>query len=46
MPDAVGIAAIRHRCGKPPAYTELALGLAQQQQYPAVVGSVTKKLTA
>ena len=32
VPDAVGIAAIRHRFGKPPAHTELALRLPQQQQ--------------
>jgi hypothetical protein len=30
--DAVRVAAIRHRCGKPPAHTELALRLPQQQQ--------------
>ena len=32
VPDAVRIAAIRHRIGKPPAHTELALRLPQQQQ--------------
>src|SRR5580692_6565852 len=32
VPDAVGIAAIRHRFGKPPAHTELALRPSQQQQ--------------
>jgi hypothetical protein len=29
--DAVRIAPIRHRFGKPPAHTELAFGLPQQQ---------------
>ena len=32
MPDAVRIAVIRHRFGKPPAHPELALRLSQQQQ--------------
>jgi len=32
VPDAVQIAAIRHRFRKPPAHPELALRLAQQQQ--------------
>jgi hypothetical protein len=32
VPDAVRIAAIRHRIGKSPAHTELALRLPQQQQ--------------
>ena len=35
LPDAVGIAAIRHRRRKPPAHTKLALRLAKQQQ-PAI----------
>jgi hypothetical protein len=30
--DAVRIATIRHRIGKPPAHAELALSLPQQQQ--------------
>ena len=32
MPDAIHIAAIRHRFRKPPAHSELALRLSQQQQ--------------
>jgi hypothetical protein len=32
MPDAIPIAAIRHRCRKPLAHTKLALRLAHQQQ--------------
>ena len=32
VPDAVGIAAIRHRIGDPTAHTELALRLPEQQQ--------------
>ncbi len=32
VPDAVRIAAIRHRFRKPPAHSELALCLSQQQQ--------------
>jgi hypothetical protein len=32
VPDAVRIAAIRHRFRKPPAHPELALGFSQQQQ--------------
>jgi hypothetical protein len=32
VPDAIRIAAIRHRIGKPPAHAELALRLSQQQQ--------------
>jgi hypothetical protein len=32
VPDAVRIAAIRHRLRKPPAHPELALGFSQQQQ--------------
>jgi hypothetical protein len=32
VPDAVRIAAVRHRFGKPPAHPELALRLSQQQQ--------------
>jgi hypothetical protein len=32
VPDAIAIAAIRHRLRKPPAHPELALCLSQQQQ--------------
>ena len=32
MVNAIGIAAVRHRLGKPPAHTKLALRFAQQQQ--------------
>jgi hypothetical protein len=32
VPDAIRIAAIRHRVGKPPAHPELALRMPQQQQ--------------
>ena len=38
VPDAVCIAAIRHRVGKPPAHTERALRLSQQQQ--AAIGGL------
>jgi hypothetical protein len=37
--DAIGIAAVRHRFGQPPAYTQFALRFAQQQQ-PGVGGLV------
>ena len=37
VPDAVRIAAIRHRIGEPPAHAELALSLPEQQQ-PGIGG--------